>query len=99
MICLNELQFYSAAGLSGICLGALVTMLGIYILLEKKKEKLTGLIPVKQSATEIEMDTIEETESKVHGELKIGSGFGSLGQKAAFTTANEVSVKHELNLV
>ena len=41
MLCLNELKFYSNAMLLGIVLSTLCSLTGIYILLQKKKAKMT----------------------------------------------------------
>ena len=39
LLCLNELKFYTFGMLSGIAASTLICSLGIYILLEKNKEK------------------------------------------------------------
>ena len=90
MLCLNELKFYTWQMLCGIFLSTLCCCIGIYVLLEKNKDKRPAIYTVEEG---VEMKEI--TGQKVK--------FAFLKEEATqetnnLETAEDMSVKHELHL-
>lgn len=62
MICLDEIKFYSATMLLAIAAATLLNVLGIYILLQKNREKRVMLVgePIPSTTIELQINTFDD---------------------------------------